>query len=122
MVYSGKRIAIIDPTTGEIHEAEIFARQCSALSELTAPKRPGRSKSRRIGIGAHVRMFRFFDGVPKLLVPDNLKSGVNKASFYDPEINRTYGAMAAHYSVESFRRGRESRRDKAKASYCILFD
>ena len=44
-------------------------------------------------------MFRFFGGVPKLLVPDNLKSGVNKASFYDPEINRTYGAMAAHYSV-----------------------
>jgi hypothetical protein len=25
--------------------------------------------------GAHVRMFRFFGGAPKLLVPDNLKSG-----------------------------------------------
>ena len=49
--------------------------------------------------GAHVRMFRFFGGVPKLLVCDNLKSGVNKVSFYDPEINRAYGAMAAHYSV-----------------------
>jgi transposase len=49
--------------------------------------------------GAHVRMFRFFGGVPILLVPDNLKSGVNKVSFYDPEINRIYGAMAAHYSV-----------------------
>ena len=44
-------------------------------------------------------MFRFFGGAPKLVVPDNLKSGVNKASFYDPEINRTYGAMAAHYAV-----------------------
>jgi len=50
-------------------------------------------------IGAHVRMFRFFGGAPKLLVPDNLKSGVSKPSFYDPEINRTYGAMAAYYSV-----------------------
>ena len=50
-------------------------------------------------IGAHVRMFRFFGGVPRLVVPDNLKSGVHKASFYDPEINRTYGAMAAHYGV-----------------------
>jgi hypothetical protein len=38
-------------------------------------------------------------GVPKLLVPNNLKSGVNKVSFYDREIDRTYGAMAAHYSV-----------------------
>ena len=54
-------------------------------------------------------MFRFFGGSPKLLVPDNLKSGVNKASFYDPEINRTYGAMATHYSVESSRRDRGGR-------------
>jgi transposase len=59
-------------------------------------------------IGAHVRMFRFFGGVPKLLVPDNLKSGIIKASFYDPEINRTHGAMATHYSVAIFptRRGK----------------
>src|SRR5665647_199984 len=40
-------------------------------------------------IEAHVRMFRFFGGVPRLVVPDNLKSGVHKASFYDPEINRS---------------------------------
>ena len=48
-------------------------------------------------IGAHVRMFRFFGPAPRLLIPDNLKSGVNKPSFYDPEINRSYGKMAAHY-------------------------
>ena len=30
-------------------------------------------------------MFRFFSSIPKLLVPDNLKSSINKASFYDPE-------------------------------------
>jgi transposase len=50
-------------------------------------------------IGAHIRMFRFLGVVPRLLVPDNLKSGVNKASFYDPEVNRTYGKMATHYNV-----------------------
>jgi hypothetical protein len=33
------------------------------------------------------------------LKPDNLKSGVHKASFCDPEVNRSYGAMAAHYGV-----------------------
>ena len=64
--------------------------------------------------GAHVRMFRFFGGAPKLLVPDNLKSGVNKASFYDPEINRTYGAMAAHYSVGILPARPRKPRDKAK--------
>jgi transposase len=39
-------------------------------------------------------MFRFFGAAPRLLVPDNLKSGINKASFYDPEVNRSYAAMS----------------------------
>jgi transposase len=95
--YSGKRIAIVDPSTGEIHEAEIFVGVLAA-SNLTYAEATW-TQQLADWTGAHVRMFRFFGGVPKLLVPDNLKSGVSKASFYDPEINRTYGAMAAHYSV-----------------------
>jgi transposase len=66
-------------------------------------------------------MFRFFGGVPKLLVPDNLKSGVNKASFYDPEINRTYGAMAAHYSVGILPARPHKPRDKAKVEAGVRF-
>ena len=95
--YSGKRIGIVDPTTGEIREAEIFVGVLGA-SNLTYAEATW-TQQLPDWTGAHVRMFRFFGGAPKLLVPDNLKSGVNKASFYDPEINRTYGAMAAHYSV-----------------------
>jgi transposase len=72
--------------------------------------------------GAHVRMFHFFGGVLKLLAPDNLKSDVNKASFHDPEINRTYGAMAAHYSVGILPARLGKPRDKATVSYCALFD
>ena len=63
----------------------------------------------------------FFGGTPKLLVPDNLKSGVNKASFYDPEINRTYGAMAAHYSVGVLPARPGKPRDKAKVEAGIRF-
>ena len=58
---------------------------------------------------------------PKLLVPDNLKSGVNKASFYDPEINRTYGAMAAHYSVGILPARPYKPRDKAKVEAGVRF-
>src|SRR5271169_1930169 len=95
--YSGKRIGIVDPSTGEIREAEIFVGVLDA-SNLTYAEATW-TQTLPDWTGAHVRMFRFFGGAPKLLVPDNLKSGVTKASFYDPEINRTYGAMAAHYSV-----------------------
>jgi transposase len=61
-----------------------------------------------------VRLFRFLDGVPRLVVPDNLRSGVHKASFYDPEINRSYGMMAAHYGVGVLPARPRKPRDKAK--------
>ena len=95
--YSGKRVPIADPATGEVRMAEIFVAVLGA-SNLTYAEATW-TQSLPDWIGAHVRMFRFYGAAPRLLVPDNLKSGVNKASFYDPEVNRSYAAMAAHYSV-----------------------
>ncbi|MBF0305912.1 MAG: transposase [Alphaproteobacteria bacterium] len=65
-------------------------------------------------IGAHVRLFRFLGRVPRLLVPDNLKSGVHRPSFYDPEANPTYGRMAAHYGIGILPARPYKPRDKAK--------
>ena len=50
-------------------------------------------------IGAHLRTFEFLGGVPEIVVPDNLKSGVTKACRYEPGVNRTYEEMAEHYGV-----------------------
>jgi transposase len=117
--YSGKRVAIVDPETGEIREAEIFVGVLGA-SNLTYAEATWTQKLPD-WTGAHVRMFRFFGGAPKLLVPDNLKSGVSKSSFYDPEINRTYGAMAAHYSVGILPARPRKPRDKAKVEAGVRF-
>jgi transposase len=46
-----------------------------------------------------VRTFTFLGGVPEILVPDNLKSGVTKPCTYEPDINPTYHEMARHYGV-----------------------
>ena len=35
--------------------------------------------------------------MPRLLVPDNAKVAVIKACLYEPQVNRTYAEMAAHY-------------------------
>src|ERR1700691_1165170 len=117
--FSGKKIPIIDAATGVVREAEIFVSVLGA-SNLTYAEATW-TQGLPDWIGAHVRMFRFFGGAPKLLVPDNLKSGVHKASFYDPEINRTYSAMAAHYSVGILPARPRRPRDKAMASYCTSF-
>ena len=95
--YSGKKIAIVDPSTGEIREAEIFVAVLGASGYTYAEATW--TQTLPDWIGSHVRMFRFFGGVVRLIVPDNLKSGVSRASFYDPEINRSYGMMASHYGV-----------------------
>jgi transposase len=84
--FSGKRIPITDPATGTVREAEIFVAVLGA-SNLTYAEATW-SQGLPDWTGAHVRMFRFWGARPRLLVPDNLKSGVHKASFYDPEINR----------------------------------
>ena len=47
----------------------------------------------------HVAAFDFFGGVPARLVPDNLKTGVDKPDLYDPKINRSYAELAEHYGT-----------------------
>jgi transposase len=117
--YSGKRVPIADPATGEIHQAEIFVAVLGA-SNLTYAEATW-TQTLPDWIGAHVRMFRFYRVAPRLLVPDNLKSGVNKASFYDPEVNRSYAAMAWHYGVGILPARPKRPRDKAAVEAGVRF-
>lgn len=57
---------------------------------------------------AHVAAFRYFGGVPRRLVPDNLRTGVDKPDLYDPKINKAYAELATHYGalVDPARAGR----------------
>ena len=57
------------------------------------------SQSLQDWTGSHVRTFEFLGGVPNLLIPDNLKSGVTKPDRYVPVINATYQDLAEHYRV-----------------------
>lgn len=117
--YSGKKVGIVDPATGVVREAEIFVGVLGASNYTYAEATF--TQSLPDWIGAHVRMFRFLGGVPRLLIPDNLKSGVVKASFYDPEINRSYGAMAAHYDVGVLPARPRKPRDKAAVEAGVRF-
>jgi transposase len=64
--------------------------------------------------------FEAIGGVAELVVPDNAKTAIVKASFYEPEVNRTYAEMAAHYGTAVLPARPRKPRDKAKASYCTL--
>ena len=71
-------------------------------------------------IGSHVRAFEFFGGVPCLLVPDNTKTGVTQACFYDPDLNQTYAEMAIHYNTVVMPTRPYKPKDKAKVENAVL--
>ena len=117
--YSGKKITIVDRDTGVVREAEIFVAVLGASNYTYAEATW--TQTLPDWIEAHVRMFRFLSGVPRLVVPDNLKSGVHRASFYDPELNRSYGMMASHYGVGILPARPRKPRDKAKVEAGVRF-
>src|SRR5262245_34208857 len=95
--YAGQTVPVQDPHTGEIRQAQLFVAVLGASSytyiEATW------SQSLPDWIGAHVRAFEFFAGVPEILVPDNLSSRVTAAHRYEPELNPTYQNPVTHYGV-----------------------
>ena len=93
--YAGHTIPVIDKNTGEIKEAQIFVATMGASNYTYAEATW--TQSLPDWISSHVRAFKFLGGVPEIIVPDNLKSGVNKSCKYEPDINPTYQEMASHY-------------------------
>jgi transposase len=116
--YSGTKLGIVDAHTGEIREAELFVAVLGA-SNYTFIEATW-TQQLPDWIGSHVRALNFLGACPEILVPDNLKSGVHKASFYDPTVNRTYGEMASHYSVAVIPARAYRPRDKAKVENAVL--
>lgn len=116
--YSGQTAPVIDPATGEIRQAQIFVAVLGASNytyvEATL------SQSLADWVGSHVRCFEFLGGVPALVVPDNLRSGVTTPNFYDPVINPTYQELARHYGVAILPARVRKPRDKAKVEAGVL--
>lgn len=112
--FAGKTVPIVDERTGEIlFDAQIFVGVLGGSSYTFAEAVA--SQNIPCWIHAHVKMLEFFGGVPQIVVPDNLKSAVTKASFYDPEINPTYNEWAKHYCIAVLPARVRKPKDKAKA-------
>jgi transposase len=110
--FAGHTMEVIDGATGEIHRAEIFVAVLGASSFIYAEATP--SQTLPDWIAAHVNALTALGGVPRQIVSDNLKSGITKACFYEPTVNRTYADMAAHYRTAIIPARPYKPRDKAK--------
>jgi transposase len=117
--YAGDTVpVIIDRLTGEARAAQIFVTVMGA-SNFTYVEATW-TQALADWIGAHTRAFAAIGGVPRLLVPDNAKVAVIKACLYEPQVNRTYAEMAAHYGTAVLPTRPHRPRDKAKVEAAVL--
>ncbi|MCL2294319.1 MAG: IS21 family transposase [Spirochaetes bacterium] len=62
---------------------------------------------------AHINAYQFFQGATRILTPDNLKTGIQKADWYSPVINKTYHEMAEYYGTAVIPTGVRKPKEKA---------
>jgi transposase len=115
--FAGQTVEVTDLASGEVRAAQIFVAVLGA-SNFTYAEATW-SQTLPDWIGAHGRALTFFGGVPKIIVPDNLKAGVSKACFFEPGLNRTYADMAAHYGAAIVPARPRKPRDKAKVEVAV---
>jgi transposase len=95
--FSGLKGEVTDPETGEIIKVDIFVAALGASGYSFAEAY--RDQSKQSVIQAHNHALSYFEGVPEIIIPDNLKAAVTRADKYDPDINATYQDMADHYGA-----------------------
>ena len=95
--FTGKKLAVIDPVTGEVTEVDVYV-AILGYSQLTYVQAVP-SQRKEDFIAATENALHYFGGVPQVLIPDNLKSAVTKADKYEAQINSTFLDFANHYGT-----------------------
>lgn len=117
--WAGDTMSFADPVTGEATEAWLFVAALSfsayayveAFTDMRLPS----------WIEAHVHAFEDFGGAPRLLVPDNLRTGVSRADRYEPALNPAYARLAEHYGTAIIPARIKTPRDKPVVEGSVRF-
>ena len=116
--YAGQTVEVVDGSTGELRAAQVFVAVLGASNYTYAEATW--TQSLPDWTGAHVRTLEFLGGVPRAIVPDNLRAAVLRANWYEPGINPTYRDLAAHYGTAILPARVRKPRDKAKVEAGVL--
>src|SRR5437762_12121531 len=95
--YSGKKPELVEAATGGMRSVELFVAVLGA-SNYTYAEATETQRSADF-IQSHCRAVEYLAGVPAAIVPDQLKPGIREACRYEPILQRTYAAWAAHYTT-----------------------
>jgi len=95
--WAGQTMPITDPMTGVVSQAQIFVAAWGPSNYLYAEATGDQTLEN--WLSAHVRAFRFYDGLPEIVVPDNPKVAVTSPCRYEPDLNPAYQELAIHYDI-----------------------
>jgi len=109
--WAGQVARIVDSDTGENIEAYLFAAALPYSGYAYAEA--FLTRNQEAWITAHVNTFEYMGGVARILVPDNLKTGVIKNTKAELVLNKTYQELAEHYGIAIIPTRVRSPRDKA---------
>ena len=116
--YSGLTVPIINKKTGEIVKAQIFVAVLGASGYTFVDA--SYSQQQKDFINSHVKAYEFFQGCPRVVVPDNLKSAVISNNKKGIVINESYAALARYYNMVVEPARPYKPKDKAKAEQGVL--
>lgn len=109
--WAGDTMGIVDTDTGELIPAYLFVSVLPYSGYAYAEA--FLDEKQEAWINAHVNAYRFYSGVTRILVPDNLKTGVIKNTKNETVLNRSYREMAEHYGTAVIPARPRTPKDKA---------
>jgi len=110
--YVGLKMQVTNPETGEVSQVPVFVAELPASNYIYAEAQS--SENQCNWNNGHVRAIEFFGGVVRIVVPDNLKTGITKPNYYEPDINPAYQELAEHYQFAVLPARVKKPRDKGK--------
>lgn len=116
--YAGQHPHLVDPQTGAWVDVELFVAVLGASNYTYAEATP----SQRIPdfLGSQTRALDYLGGVPALVIPDQLRTGVSDPCRYEPGVQRSYADWARHYNTVILPARPAKPRDKAKVEAGVL--
>ncbi len=115
--YAGQMLPVLNRQTAEIRPAFLFLATLGASGLTYAEAHEAQTLPH--WIGGHSRTVEYFKGVRALTVPDNPKTGVRQACWYEPELHPSNAEWAAHYGTVILPTRPAHPRDKAKAEVSV---
>jgi transposase len=109
--FAGSKLSIVDTETGEIKEVEVFVAVLGFSGKTFV--RACESQRKEDFLTCIVHALDYLGGVPNVLVPDNLKTGIDKANRYEADINRDLLDLGNHYGMAILPARSRKPRDKA---------